>query len=442
MFMRKRCSVASLIVLAVLGTPLYADIQESVLDLLSKLSRDYVDYGEEVFFKVPLAVVPFIDDSPLAKQYEIGAVVDGLIQAEIARSTYFTLTERENLEKILEEIEFALSDVADVRQTVEVGQLTSARILLAGSVTESGGSFPLNGRLIDVETGIVIGAQSVSVARAELISEAKAFKYEYVTRYGLGLHGVAGTDVPFSGIPRLDTFKEFPFFRHTGAGVSYRPWRFFQIVASMNVSWSEFEYGEFDPGSPEYENTAWLAVYYSITGLTDGSMPSYAVEFSQKYLDAIAFYVWQPLKQLTLSIGGGGLLGLCTNYVKLSNYPVYIGPVDPTTELPVPTFGNNENFWFRKSAVVEGRSALAYGLLATVKVEYFLSPRILVYLNVQYRRVFASRTIRYTVGGISGNADEPFYELSGWIPGVISYGDDLDIGFHSVGVYLGVSGSF
>jgi hypothetical protein len=88
-----------------------------------------------------------------------------------------------------------------------VGQLTGARILLAGSVTESGSSFLLNGRLVDVETGVVIGAQSVSVPKEELITEAEAFKYEYVTRYGLGFQALAGADIPFSGIPLPSPYR-------------------------------------------------------------------------------------------------------------------------------------------------------------------------------------------------------------------------------------------
>jgi len=34
------------------------------------------------------------------------------------------------------------------------------------------------------------------------------------------------------------------------------------------------------------------------------------------------------------------------------------------------------------------------------------------------------------------------FVIEGWIPGITPYGDDLDIGFHSVGVFLGISGSF
>jgi TolB-like protein len=434
-----RCIVL-LFVLVVLTVPLFADINQSVLSLLTELSRDYLQYREEVFFKIPLAVVPFVNSSPLTKQHEIGAVVDELIRSEISNSTYFILTERENLEKILEEIELSLSDLSDASQTVEVGQLTSAEIILAGSVTESGTSFLLNGRLIDVRAGVVIGAASVPVPKEELITEAQDFKYEYVTKYGLGLLALTGADIPFSGIPRSDTFKDFPVLVHGGLGVSYRPVRFLQIVASMNVTWSEFQYGEFDPSSADYDNTAWLAIYYGIVGLTDNSLPTYSVEYSQKYLDAQAFYVWQPLKTLTLSLGGGGLLGLYTNYIKLNNYPVYIGPIDPATGLP--SIVNNETFWFRKDVVIEGSNSFTYGLLASLKAEYFLSPRLLLYIIVQYRKVFPTRTIRYTLGGVSAGEEDPFYELSGWIPGISPFGDDLDIGFHSVGVYLGISGSF
>ena len=63
-------------------------------------------------------------------------------------------------------------------------------------------------------------------------------------------------------------------------------------------------------------------------------------------------------------------------------------------------------------------------------------------LNIQYRRVYATEAYRYTFGGVAVAGDEPFYELSGWVPGITPYGDDLDIGFHSVGVFLWISGSF
>lgn len=430
--------IVLLLLIAIGGSPLFADIQQSVLDLLTKLSRNYVEYREEVYFKVPLAVVPFLNSGPLAEQHQIGAVVDELIRSELTNSTYFILTERENLEQILEEIEFSLSDMADTSRTVEVGQLTSARILLAGSVTESGSSFLLNGRLIDVETGVVIGAQSVSVPREELIAEAEAFKYEYVTRYGLGFQALAGADFPVSGIPRADDFGTFPILVHSGFGVSYRPRRFLQITGSMNVTWSEFQYGEFDPEDSDYDNTPWLTTYFASN--TGASHPSYGIEYSQKYLDLAVLYVYQPLKRLTISFGGGGIVGMYDNYIKFTDVPIYIGSF--TGGVPLPSDLQNSDNWLYKNFVIEGGNALLYGPTAVFKVEYYFSPRLLAYLNVQYRAVFATKAYRYAFGGVAVAEDEPFYELAGWIPGKTPYGDDVDVSFHSLGVYLGISGSF
>jgi TolB-like protein len=431
--------IVLLLSLTVCGVPLFADIQQSVLELLTKLSRNYVEYREEVYFKVPLAVVPFVNSGPSAEQHEIGAVVDQLIRSELTNSTYFILTERENLEQILEEIEFSLSDMADNGRTVQVGQLTSARILLAGSVTESGSSFLLNSRLIDVETGVVIGAQSVSVLKEELITEAEALKYEYVTRYGLGFQALAGADFPVSGIPRSDSFEAFPILVHSGFGVSYRPWRFLQIVGSMNITWSEFQYGQFDPASSEYDNAALVETYFT-TVVPGDSLPSYSIEYSQKYLDLTAFYVYQPFKGLALSVGGGGLVGMYDNYIKITNVPIYIGPI--ASGIPDPVEVLLPANWIRQDFVIEGGNALLYGPLAAFKLEYFVSPRLLLYFSVQYRAVFATKAYRYTLGGVAVAEDEPFYALGGWIPGKTPYGDDVDVSFHSIGVYLGISGSF
>ncbi|UCF99172.1 MAG: hypothetical protein JSV89_06440 [Spirochaetaceae bacterium] len=98
------CWIILILIFMACGSSLFGDIDQSVLDLLTGLSCDYAEYREEVFFKVPLTVAPFVDSGPLAKDHEIGAVVDGLIRGAIINSTYFILKERENLSEILEEI--------------------------------------------------------------------------------------------------------------------------------------------------------------------------------------------------------------------------------------------------------------------------------------------------------------------------------------------------
>jgi hypothetical protein len=192
----------------------------------------------------------------------------------------------------------------------------------------------------------------------------------------------------------------------------------------MNVAWTELQYGEFDPADPDYDNTPWLTAY--------------SVECSQKYVDFAFLYVYQPLKRLNFSLGGGGLIGVYNNYIKIGNVPIYIGPFSGA----IPGDLLSEDNWLRKTFVIEGGNALMYGPVAEFKVEYFLSPRLLVYLTAQYRAFFATKAFRHSFGGVAVAEDELFYELAGWIPGKTPYGDDLDIGFHSIGVYLGISGSF
>lgn len=75
-------------------------------------------------------------------------------------------------------------------------------------------------------------------------------------------------------------------------------------------------------GRSSYDIRRWGFV---ILVLIDAILPTYPVEYSHRYLDCLAFYVWHPLKVLTLSLGGGGLIGMCSNYLKISDVPIYIG---------------------------------------------------------------------------------------------------------------------
>jgi hypothetical protein len=128
------------------------------------------------------------------------------------------------------------------------------------------------------------------------------------------------------------------------------------------------------------------------------------------------------------------------NYIKLAGVPVYVGPF--TAGVPDPLDLEVADYWLHKDFVVEGGNALMYGPIAALRVEFFFSPRLLAFLNVQYRAVFATKAYRYAFGGVSVSEDQPFSDLSGWIPGITPYGDDVDISFHSIGVYLGISASF
>ena len=69
--------------------------------------------------------------------------------------------ERRDLEKALSEQELALSGIVDDSTAVRVGRLAGARYALLGSASIIGGQVRLSCRLIDIETGEIIYANSV-----------------------------------------------------------------------------------------------------------------------------------------------------------------------------------------------------------------------------------------------------------------------------------------
>ena len=95
-----------------------------------------------------------------------------------------------------------------------------------------------------------------------------------------------------------------------------------------------------------------------------------------------------------------------------------------------------------KDNIIQGANALLKGLLAGLKTEYFVSPRISLNLGVQVSRFFGSLAYQYNYGGDYFSEDAAILETSGWVPGITPYGDDLDISYTALSVLLGVSGSF
>ena len=149
-----------------------------------------------------------------------------------------------------------------------------AEILLAGSITEAGDNFILNGRLIDVESGVVIGAESVPVPKSELIAAAETM-YSYVATQGIGIFSRAGADFPIAGIDWLDKLEESAVLLNFSSGVSYRPYRFLQICASFHTIWTEFQIGSFDPTAADYDNTDLLTTYFTDASPGNTDYPGY-----------------------------------------------------------------------------------------------------------------------------------------------------------------------
>jgi TolB-like protein len=104
----------------------------------------------------PLAVLTFQERGDGAKDY--GPKVADLLFAKLAAKDGVTMVERNDLKKVLDELELGLSGAAKPGEAARVGQLTGAKLLLTGSIIQVDRKLILVARLIGAETGQIAAA--------------------------------------------------------------------------------------------------------------------------------------------------------------------------------------------------------------------------------------------------------------------------------------------
>jgi len=104
--------------------------------------------------RVPIAVVEFEGNG--ISQTEAIALTDRL-RNELFRLGAFEVVERGMMETILTEQDFQLTGCTSNECLVEVGQLLGARQVVGGSISKVGNTYSVSARLVDVQTGKLIG---------------------------------------------------------------------------------------------------------------------------------------------------------------------------------------------------------------------------------------------------------------------------------------------
>ncbi|MDC7226454.1 MAG: CsgG/HfaB family protein [Spirochaetales bacterium] len=88
-----------------------------------------------------------------------------MLLTDLALSEDINAIERTELQKVLDEQSFSLSGLTDDSQSIEIGRLLSAELLLTGSFIEAGGRLRIDGRLLNTETGAVSTAVKAEGSR-------------------------------------------------------------------------------------------------------------------------------------------------------------------------------------------------------------------------------------------------------------------------------------
>jgi len=114
----------------------------------------------------PAAILPFAERGDDAEG--VGAKGSDLLFASLVADPEMYLVDREDLDKILKELELNLSGLVKPTEATQVGQLTGAKILVTGSVIQVDNKLYLVAKIIGTETSRVLGASVKGEVRDNL----------------------------------------------------------------------------------------------------------------------------------------------------------------------------------------------------------------------------------------------------------------------------------
>jgi len=95
-----------------------------------------------------------------------GQVLSDQVISGLANSGEVTVVERTKLNETLEEQKLGFSGLIDSSETKQVGLILSVDALVMGSIAQLKEGQEIHARLVDVETGAVLGAVNISVKKA------------------------------------------------------------------------------------------------------------------------------------------------------------------------------------------------------------------------------------------------------------------------------------
>jgi TolB-like protein len=114
----------------------------------------------------PAAILPFAERGDDVEG--IGPQVGDLLFANLVADPEMYLVDREDLDKVLKELELNLSGLVKPTEATQVGQLTGAKILVTGSVIQVDSKLYLVAKIIGTETSRVLGASVKGEVRDNL----------------------------------------------------------------------------------------------------------------------------------------------------------------------------------------------------------------------------------------------------------------------------------
>jgi TolB-like protein len=112
--------------------------------------------------KISIAVIHFKTLNKEAQEIALGELVSETFTSALVNSQNFKIIEREQLDKVVKEIEMNQTGFIETTDAVEIGKMLHADAIITGSVALLAGQIQLNARIIEIESAYVISADSMT----------------------------------------------------------------------------------------------------------------------------------------------------------------------------------------------------------------------------------------------------------------------------------------
>ena len=102
-----------------------------------------------------------LDLDNLGVEESLAASIMNLVVSRLANAPFLDLVERGDVRQVLDELQFQNTGITSPRDAAEIGRLLNARHVLLGNVNQLGSSLTIALRLVETESGRVLGAREI-----------------------------------------------------------------------------------------------------------------------------------------------------------------------------------------------------------------------------------------------------------------------------------------
>lgn len=365
------------------------DLPAALYRSMDSLSQAYQQAYPGSGMKAGLVILPIEEDSSLARKNQLGKTIEVYLRDTVSRSLVYELVDRENLDKLLEEMEFSLSGLVDTDTIVNIGNLAGVRAFLWGSIGEIRDQFLVSLGVTDAETGKVLATSSFEIAQYRLVQLAEELQYSYVAPNGIGITG--HLFVPFYLLS--DIYNNGPLIL-ADSGLAYRFSRKFMLSAGVlsapNFTGSQYSLfrripvADYQPTLPELVPDWKGDIYQTETQ----NLSQYSSQFRASFIRLDAQYTLSFSPKFNVGLAGGifNALGNVRMFAKIGGETeglyyrkLLAQETDPETGEAV-AGGFYYDQPFIDTTVVEYlfMDQFIPGIRAELRPEVFITPRIAV----------------------------------------------------------------